>query len=246
MAYRKTDRELDRLRHRRDRVVLGACEVVQRSGFGAARARDIADASGVSVGSLYSDFDGLGDLRAEVFRLLAERELRRVAQDVEAARCPGDALAVLVRGFGARSLAAPMVAWALLLEPVSPAIEALRLQYRRDYADLAASIIRDGIEALEFVPQSVEVSASSVIGAIAESLVRPLDPAMCVEAAAGNASAVNTGFIEEIVQFCLRAVGAAPAPVRPETCRIERSSTDEATRPGCHDKAPLGAARDSP
>ncbi|MHB8187619.1 MAG: TetR/AcrR family transcriptional regulator [Dermatophilaceae bacterium] len=220
MAYRKTVREVDRLRQRREDVVAAGCAVVQRAGFGRAKARDIAESAGVSVGSLYSNFDGIDGLRAEVFSLLAERELRRVAHDVEQATCPRDALVALVRGFGARCLTAPMVAWALLLEPVSSTIETLRLQYRHDYADLTASIIREGVAAGEFGMQNVEVSAPAVVGAIAESLVWPLDPAMRGRASDKTgcpSSPLGVELIEEIAHLCLRVVGAASPYDRPTT-----------------------------
>lgn len=211
MAYRKTERELDRLCQRRERVVTSACELVQRAGFAGAKAREIAEVAGVSVGSLYSNFNGIVELHAEVFRRLAERELRRVATEVEAAERASDALAVLVRGFGTRSLNAPRLAWALLLEPVGPDVETLRLTYRRDYADLVASIVREGMEAGEFSAQSVEIAAAAVVGAISESLVRPLDPALRSAAAtSGQTSSlpINADLIEEILHFCLRGVGA--------------------------------------
>lgn len=150
MAYRKTERELDRLCQRRERVVTSACELVQRAGFAGAKAREIAEVAGVSVGSLYSNFNGIVELHAEVFRRLAERELRRIATEVDAAESPSDGLAVLVRGFGIRSLSAPRLAWALLLEPVSPDVETLRLKYRRDYVNLVAGIVREGMEVGEF------------------------------------------------------------------------------------------------
>ncbi|CAM3280889.1 TetR/AcrR family transcriptional regulator [Stackebrandtia soli] len=218
MAYRKTDRELDRLRQRRESIVAAASSVVQRAGFGGAKARETAEAAGVSVGSLYSNFDGIDGLHVEVFRSLAERELRRVAHDVDDAARPRDALVALVQGFGARCLAAPMVAWALLLEPVSPAIETLRLRYRRDYADLVASVIRDGISTGEFGFQAVEISAPAIVGAIAESLVRPLDPFVRNDFTGDtDAVPIGAGLIDEIAQFCLRAVGAEPAQTGPTT-----------------------------
>ncbi len=211
MAYRKTDREVTRLQRRRQRVLDATAALVRRSGFGAAKAREIADEAGVSVGSLYSGFQGLDGLLSEVFGMLAERELRRVALDVDDAAGPRKALATLVRGFGARALTAPMVSWALLLEPVSPAIDRMRLQYRNDYADLVASIIRDGIDRGEFFAQNVDVSAPAVIGAIAESLVRPLDPHVTSSTDARFA-AVDRELVEQIVQLCARMVGAASDP----------------------------------
>ena|SRR5690625_3481579 len=216
MAYRKTERERDRLRQRRDRIVVSACEVVQRSGFGAAKARTIAERAGVSVGSLYSNFDRVDELHAEVFQILAEEELRRVAEDVEAAGCSSEALAALVRGFGSRSLAAPVASWALLLEPVSANVEALRRRYRSDYADLVSSIVRAGIEAGELPRQSVAVSAPAFIGAISESLVRPLDHAGLNMNAGALIPGPEAGLIEEILAFCLRAIGADRPCTEPE------------------------------
>lgn len=208
MTYRKTEHELDRLRRRRERVVASACEVVQGAGFVGAKAREIAALAGVSVGSLYSNFNGIDELHGEVFQLLAERELRRVAKDVDAAARSSDALAALVRGFGTRALSAPVLAWALLLEPVTPNIEVLRLQYRSDYASLASSIVREGIEVGEFAPQSVEVSAPALIGAISESLVRPLAPAPSNTRTGAPLSRQDSELIEEILEFCFRAVAA--------------------------------------
>jgi AcrR family transcriptional regulator len=229
MAYRKTDHEIQRLQRRRGHVLDAAVAVVRRGGFRAAKAREIAEEAGVSIGSLYLGFEGLDGLRAEVFGTLAERELQRVARDVEAASSPHDALVALVRGFGARSLTAPMVAWALLLEPAGPAIDGLRLRYRADYADLVASVIRGGIECSEFSDQDVEVSAPAVIGAIAESLVRPLDPQFLIDAPGSQREGVSQGLIEQIVQLCLRAVGA-PANASPESDGDSRAAVSDCAK----------------
>lgn len=265
MAYRKTERELRRLRGRRDHVVASACEVVQRSGFSGAKAREIAEASGVSVGSLYSGFDSIEGLHAEVFRLLAGRELRRVVGDVRAAPAPAASLAALVRGFGARALGAPCLARALLLEPVAPDIEALRTAYRRSYEDLAAGILREGIDAGEFAAQDIEVSAPALIGAVSASLVRPLDPARREPPAAAGRAGVpdrppGTEVIEEILRLCLRAAGASPqasaavtgnptaagcAPPDTASPASERNNDDEARRASGDDQTSSRPAGDA-
>ena len=48
-----------------------------------------------------------------------------------------------------RALAAPPRAYALLAEPVDPAVEAERLIFRRAYADVFAAALRDGVAAGE-------------------------------------------------------------------------------------------------
>lgn len=208
MAYRKTGRELDRLHQRRQRVVMSACGVVQRAGFTAAKARDIAALAGMSVGSLYSHFGGIAEVHAEAFRLLADKELQRVVRDVDTADCPSAALAALVRGFGTRALSAPVLAWALLLEPVAPDVAELRRRYRGDYENLASSIVREGIDAGEFALQTVEISAPALIGAISESLVHPLCPALSDTQPGTPRSRPDSELIEGIVEFCFRAVTA--------------------------------------
>ncbi|WP_157996909.1 MULTISPECIES: TetR/AcrR family transcriptional regulator [Streptomyces] len=209
MAYRKTERELQRLQERRERILDSACVLVQREGFGGVKAREVAEAAGVSVGSLYSHFGNVEALHAETFRVLAGREFGRVIAHVHTAGSATAALAALVRGFGARSLAAPRLAWALLLEPVTSTVEYLRLDFRRDYTALAAGIIQDGVDSREFTDQRVDVSAPALIGAIAESLVRPLAPAADSGPGERDARAEQHEFIEEILRVSLRAVGAA-------------------------------------
>jgi hypothetical protein len=59
-------------------------------------------------------------------------------------------------------------AYALIAEPVDPAVEAERLVFRRAYADLFAAALRD-FEALD-----VDLAATAIVGALAEALVGPL------------------------------------------------------------------------
>ena len=71
------------------------------------------------------------------------------------------------------------MAWALLFEPVSPAVEAERLLYRRSYTDLGERIILDGLAGGEFLPQDARLASSAVMGAVSEALVgwiRPESP----------------------------------------------------------------------
>lgn len=245
MAYRKTEREVLRLRQRRDRIVVSACEIVQRSGFGGAKAREIAETAGVSVGSLYSNFDRVEVLHAEAFRLLADRELHRVVEDVHAAPTPTASLAALVRGFGTRSLTAPRLAWALLLEPVTTTVEVLRLEYRSRYVDLATDIMRAGIDTGEFAAQAVDIAAPAVIGAISESLVRPLDPYLGGADVGGGARTHGTELIEKILRLCMRAVGSSAPGRHGHRTPEKEANRSESRRAGGDDQAAHRAAGDT-
>ena len=65
------------------------------------------------------------------------------------------------------------LAWALLAEPVDPAVEAERLHFRHSYRDLMAEVIAEGIEAGELPAQDVDATAAALIGAIGETMLGP-------------------------------------------------------------------------
>lgn len=202
MAYRQTERVASRLAQRRAEIVDAACGLVAAGGFGNAKVGAIAQAAGVSVGSVYSHFDGIEGLHGEVFAVFAGRELHRTAADLEKPVDPREAIIAQVRGFGTRALRAPTLAWALLLEPAGTVIEELRRSYRDGHASAAAERIAEGVASGAFPPQDPRVTGAAIVGAIAETLVRPLSP--------GAAAEPPENTIDEAIAFCLRAVGAAP------------------------------------
>ena len=67
-----------------------------------------------------------------------------------------------------------MRAYALIAEPVDPAVEAERLRLRTGYRDAFASVLEDGVEAGELRPHDTRTVAAALVGALAESLVGPL------------------------------------------------------------------------
>ncbi|MFH6690008.1 hypothetical protein QVL82_14425, partial [Cellulosimicrobium funkei] len=118
-----------------------------------------------------------------------------------------------------RALRGPTLAWALLLEPVDPAVDAARLEYRRAYATTFADVVRDGVAAGEIPDQDVAVVATALVGAIGESLTGPLSPLAAARDGGSTGPAPTPGERDAVVatiqRFCLGAVGArtvAPAP----------------------------------
>ena len=111
----------------------------------------VARRAGVATGSVYRHFPSKGDLFAEAFRRASQREvdvLVELGAPHDAGRASGSPPGC--EAFVHRALAEPVRAYALIAEPVDPAVEAERLTFRRAYADLFARALR---EALPATPQ---------------------------------------------------------------------------------------------
>ncbi len=200
MAYRQTELTRKKAETKRDGLLRAARSLVAAGGFRAATVAAVAARCEVSVGSVYSYFDSRDGLLAEVFRSAAGHEIDVVRAAVTAAGSPAtDRLGALIDTFCARALQGRRMAWALLFEPVSPAVEAERLIYRRSWTDLGEQIVGDGVAAGEFVPQDPRLASSAVMGAVSEALVGWLRPDEVPEPSAE---------LDGIRRFCFRALGA--------------------------------------
>src|SRR5690606_14521085 len=121
--------------------------------------------------------------------------------------------------FARRALRGPTLAWALLLEPVDPAVDVARLEYRRAYAATFADVVRDGVAAGELPEQDVDVVASALVGAIGEALTGPLSPPAAGGEDGDGAPAdpdARDAVVATILRVCLGAVGAR-VPAREPT-----------------------------
>jgi hypothetical protein len=95
--------------------------------------------------------------------------------------------------------AVPAVGVRLLAEPVDPAVDAERLVFRRAYAELIAGYVAAGVASGELPPQDPELTATALVGALAEAMVGPL--------AAGVAGPET---IPGLITFIHRALGVSP------------------------------------
>jgi len=199
MPYRPTERTRARLAAARERIVDAALTQLAEGGYASASVVSVARRAGVATGSVYRHFPSKAELFAEVFRRASQRE-------VDATRAAADAaggtasrrLAAAVDTFARRALRGRRLAWALLAEPVDPAVEVERLAFRRAYAAGFAEVLREGVDAGELAPQNVELTAAALVGALGEALVGPLSPvADDVDADA---------LVADLVTFCLRSV----------------------------------------
>jgi AcrR family transcriptional regulator len=206
VAYRPTERTEARKAEVRRRIAAAARELIAHGGYAEAQVAGVADRAGVATGTVYRYFPSKSELFAEVFREASQHEVDAMAQAAADAGGPAnERIAAGIATFARRALRGRRLAWALLAEPVDPAVEAERLEFRHAYRDVLASVLAEGIEAGELPPQDTETTAAALVGAIGEALVGPLSPT----ANGGDPEAV----IASLVSFCMRAIGKEPALV---------------------------------
>jgi AcrR family transcriptional regulator len=178
MPYRPTERTEARRAATRERIVAAALEQVGDGGYASAGVQAIAARAGVAVGTVYRHFPSKGDLFAEAFRRASQRELDVVVEVSEAdGRSARERVAAAVEAFARRALAGPVLAYALLAEPVDPAVEAERLRFRTGYRDAFARVLEDGVRDGELRPHDTRTVAAAYVGALGEALVGPLSTA---------------------------------------------------------------------
>src|SRR6478736_2354804 len=181
MAYRSTERTEARRAETRSAITTAARELIAEGGYVAAPVAAVATRAGVATGTVYRHFPSKADLFAEVFREASQHEVDAVA--TAASESGGSAvahIAAAVETFARRALRGRRLAWALIAEPVDPAVEAERLVFRTAYRDVFAGVIADGVEAGELPAQDPELSAAALVGAIGEALVGPVSPTAAI------------------------------------------------------------------
>ncbi len=202
MPYRPTDRTRARAADTRERIVTAALDQLAEGGYASAGVQAVARRAGVATGSVYRHFGSKAELFAEVFRRASQREVDVLAA-IEATSAR-DRISACVEAFARRALAEPTRAYALLAEPVDPAIEAERLAFRRAYADLFAQALRQGVETGELAPHDADLVAAALVGALGEALVGPL----------ARRDSHTDALIAGLVAFCTNAITPIREPTR--------------------------------
>jgi AcrR family transcriptional regulator len=189
-----------RLDSQRAGIVAAAVELLAEHGYAGCSMAAVAARAGIATGTVYKHFPGKADLAVELFRTVVNREVAAVH---EAMALPGTAterVIAFLETFASRALKSPRLAYALLAEPVDPAVEAERLVFRQTFRDAAAKQIAEGVRAATLPPQNPEITAAALIGAVGEVLVGPL--------ADGQP---HPDVLPSLTSFALRALGAADA-----------------------------------
>lgn len=187
----------------RARLLDAARSVVEEHGYGGASVAAIAARAGVATGTLYRHFPSKADLFVEVFRDVCDREIASATKAARTADSAVGKLDAVLANFAGRALANPVLAWSLIAEPVDPAVEQIRLDYRRTYTREVARLLRAAIRQGDAPPQDAAVAAAALVGAGNEVLAGPLSPL------AGDRTDAAAA-IETLRTLCRRAIGAAP------------------------------------
>lgn len=201
MAYRRTPAVQARLDEQRGAVVTAAIAQLSEHGYGGCSVAAVAARAGIAAGTVYKHFDSKADLVAEVFRVVVTREVDAVRAAVAVTGSPQERAAAVIETFAGRALKAPRLAYALLAEPVDPAVDALRLEFRTAFRDVVAGVVAAGVASGAIPPQNPQVVAAALVGAIGEALVGPL--------ATDNR---DPDTVPTLIEFTRRALGSAPAP----------------------------------
>ena len=199
MPYRPTERTEARKAATRERILAAAIEQLAAGGYASASMSTVATRAHVAVGSVYRHFDSKSDLFAEAFRRAARRELEAFgAVTADDGRGAVERIGAAVETWARRALAEPKRAYALLAEPVDPAVEAERLEFRRGYRDVLAQTMEQGIERGELAPHDTQTFSAALIGATAEALIGPLSDQ--------PRPAGDEALIASLVSFCAGAL----------------------------------------
>lgn len=196
MAYRETQAIRARKSAQRDALLQAAEGLVREQGFANLTVQALAARAGIAVGTVYRYFSAKDELACEVFRAATGREVAALAEAMAINGSIAGRLEHACRTFAERALKAPRLAWALIAEPVDAALDEERLRYRASYAALFADLLAEGVASGELVRQPVELTASALVGGLAEALLGPL-----ARRQAGPAT------VADLCGWCLRAAG---------------------------------------
>ena len=199
MPYRPTERTEQRKAEVRERILAAAMDQLADGGYASASIQAVATRAQVATGTLYRHFPSKSDLFAEAFRRASRREMDVFADATEDdGRSATERIAAATEAFARRAMSAPTRAYALIAEPVDPAVETERLIFRRGYRDVLVEVLDQGEERGEFELHDKETTAAALVGAIGESLVGPL--------AADRTGNVPASLVDAVVDFATRAL----------------------------------------
>lgn len=196
MAYRETQAIRARKSAQRDALLQAAESLVREQGFAGLTVQALATRAGIAVGTVYRYFDTKDELACEVFRAATGREVAALAAAMQISGDVPERLAHACRTFAERALKAPRLAWSLIAEPVAAALDEERLRYRASYAALFTDLLAEGVASGELAMQQVELTASALVGGLAEALLGPLASRQKPER-----------MVDELCRWCLRAAG---------------------------------------
>lgn len=166
----------NRQERRKAEFLAAARRIVRDSGFRELQMATVAAGAGVAVGTIYRYFPSKAELCAALVASVSQREL-----DVMTAIADGDGsaderLRGAVETFSARAFRSGRLAYAMIAEPVDPAVEDMRLRYRADISRLLCRLLIEGVAEGTLSLQHPETASACITGAFMEGVIGPLAP----------------------------------------------------------------------
>lgn len=205
MAYRRSARMQARLDDNRQRIRDAARHIIAGGGFRHAQMAAVAEAAGLSTGSLYRYFPSKAELFIDVLGAAADHEIRILESIGSAGGSVQDRLQAAVRSYAGRALEGPHLAHAFMVEPVDPELDSARQYHRKRVAAAYRAILDEGVASGAFPEQDTGLAAACLVGAMTEALSGPT-------AEAPATADERRRLVESICRFCLRAVSANRTP----------------------------------
>jgi AcrR family transcriptional regulator len=200
MPYRRTDGVIRRMAARQNAILRAAREAAAEGGMDAVQVVPVAERAGIATGTVYRYFPSKTDLVAALVAALAEQEVSAVHRAAAAAPGPLSALSAAIVTFASRALRSRKLVWAVLAEPVEPAINALRMDFRKSLTNEFEARIKVAMAYRHFPEQDTSRAAIALVGALLEGLVGPLARDTADEAGERDA-------VQALTLLSLRALG---------------------------------------
>lgn len=207
LTRKRSPRVAARQLEARRRILEAARLVVAEQGFAAAQVAVVASIAEVATGTIYRHFPSKASLFSEMLRQVCHRELEVVRSVLEEADLPaGSRIADAVRTFVDRALRGGGLSYAVIVEPMDPDIDRVRLTARAALAAAFARAISEGVDSGELPAQDPRVRGAAIVGAFLESVVAPLDGRPVP-------ADIRDAVSRETAAFCRSAVSGYPAPL---------------------------------
>jgi AcrR family transcriptional regulator len=166
-ARRARWREAANADQRRTEILRELGAAVREHGYGALTMQDVADRLGLTKGNLYYYFRSKQELLFHCHLKCMENSLRALEEAEASTATPGERLrALLIRHI--RGIAGDAYGAVLLtdLESLTPAQRRKYVTLRDRFEQGVRSLIREGIDAGQFLAQDVRIAGFAILGAI--------------------------------------------------------------------------------
>jgi AcrR family transcriptional regulator len=208
MPYRRTENVTRKLAARHGAIIAAARALAAEAGMGAVQIAAVAERAGIASGTMYRYFPSKTELIAALVAAQSAAEIAALNRAADLAPGPLSALAAAIVTFAARALTSRRLAFAMIGEPVEPALDSVRLPYRGALAGAFELRIRSALERGHLPGQDAGVAATALVGALIEGLIGPLAPAVTDDPAAIRAH------VQTLTLFGLRGLGVVDARAR--------------------------------